>query len=64
MNIAELAKGKVFEIINTPHPKDNHAPICVLCEREIETPDCLVSKERDGFYLHPVCGKNIGVKFE
>ena len=62
MNIPELAKGKVFEVIDTPHSQDNQPPICVLCEKRIETPKCFVSTERDGFYLHLVCVNNIEVE--
>ncbi|MBA7601341.1 hypothetical protein ES703_08411 [subsurface metagenome] len=63
MNIAEMVKDTTFEVISTPHSKDGEAPICVLCEKRIETPDCLVSTKRDGFYLHPTCGNDIGVRF-
>jgi len=62
MNIAKLAEGKVFKVIDTPHSKDGQPPICVLCEERIKTPKCFVSRERDGFFLHLTCGKNIEVE--
>lgn len=62
MNIAKLAESKTFSVIPTPHAGKGDPPICVLCEKEIETEFCFVSVTRDGFYLHPICGGNIEVK--
>lgn len=63
MNIAEMAKGKQFKVIPTPGLRDGKPPICVLCENRIETENCLVGLKGEGFYLHPICGNNIGVQF-